>query len=68
MSGKSVASIMGQLSTGRVTLIAVVVVCATAMAAIGELSSDVISAIYTTVIAYSFGYINGKKVTGQSET
>lgn len=59
---------MQEVSKARLTIIGLVVVCSTAMGATGHLSSEVMASIYSTVIAYSFGYINGKKVTGQSNT
>ena len=59
---------MQEVSKARLTVIALTVLMVTFMGYTGHISSDVVSGIYATVIAYSFGYINGKKVTGQSQT
>lgn len=59
---------MQEVSKARLTVIAITVLAATFMGYTDHLNSETLSAIYATVIAYSFGYINGKKVTGQSET
>lgn len=59
---------MQEVSKARLAIIGLVVVAATVMGYTDHLSSDVLASMYATVIAYSFGYINGKKVTGQSNT
>ena len=59
---------MQEVSKARLTVIALTVLMVTFMGYTDHISSDVVSGIYATVIAYSFGYINGKKVTGQSQT
>lgn len=59
---------MQEVSKARLAVIALTVIAVTFMGYTDHISSDTVAGIYATVIAYSFGYINGKKVTGQSET
>jgi len=63
-----VVAAMQEVSKARLAVISLTVVMVTFMGFTNHISSDVVSGIYATVIAYSFGYINGKKVTGQSGT
>lgn len=59
---------MQEVSKARLAVITITVIAVTFMGYTDHISPEVVSGIYATVIAYSFGYINGKKVTGQSDT
>jgi len=59
---------MQEVSKARLAVIGLTVIAATFMGYTNHLNSETLSAMYATVIAYSFGYINGKKTSGQSNT